>query len=332
METMTWRQSKACTTLLTAATPIIWGTTFILSSEVLPAGMPLTTAAIRTLPAGVVLVLATRSFRPTVPWRRLLALALLNIVGFQALLFVAAQRLPGGIAALVSALQPLLIVFLAWWIDQRQPHFRTLVAAAVGLGGMALVFLAPGIRLDALGLFAAFAGSACMAVGTFLVLRWRDGMPLLPFIGWKLAMGGFILAGFAFLFEPSLPPLTAAQWTGYAYLSLLGTVVAYILWFRGMARLSPVAVSALGLLSPLTAILLGWLLLGETLHAHQMVGIGVVLASVVVLQWASPWAHRALPVGFVSGRPASHQTTPFAPAGDDGHRHAAETTTNRTYQ
>jgi probable blue pigment (indigoidine) exporter len=331
MKIMSWR-SKAGTTLLTALTPIIWGTTFILASEILPVGMPLTTAAIRTLPAGIVLVLATRSFRPAIPWRRLLVLALLNIAAFQALLFVAAQRLPGGIAALVSALQPLLIVFLVWWIDRHQPRFHTLFASLLGLGGMAVVFLSPGTRLDAMGVLAAFAGSACMAVGTFLALRWRNGMPLLSFIGWKLALGGIVLGGLALLLEPSLPPLTAVHWTGYAYLSLVGTVVAYVFWFRGLAELPPVAVSALGLLSPVTAILLGWLLLDETPHPRQAVGIAVVLTSVAVLQSASPRAHRAALGRSGPGQPEPPGTNPFAPTGDDGHRRPVEAKTNRTNQ
>jgi probable blue pigment (indigoidine) exporter len=280
------------TTLMTALTPIIWGTTYVLSTEVLPQGLPLSTAAIRTLPAGIVLVLVTRCFRPAIPWWRLLVLALLNIAAFQSLLFVAAQRLPGGIAAVVGAVQPLMIVFLMWWIDRRRPHVLTLCATLLGMAGMGVVFISPDVRLDGFGVLAALAGAACMAVGTFLALRWRDGMPLLPFIGWKLALGGLILAGPAIVLERSLPPLSAMQWMGYAYLSLLGTVLAYVLWFRGLAKLPPVAVSALGLLSPVTAILLGWHLLGEAIHIGQAAGIATVLASVGILQVTSQWSHR----------------------------------------
>jgi probable blue pigment (indigoidine) exporter len=88
----------------------------------------------------------------------------------------------------------------------------------------------------------------------------------------------------AWLFEPSLPPLSAAQGLGFLYLSLIGTVFAYMLWFRGLALLPPVAVSALGLLSPVTAIIIGWLLLGEALEPLQLAGIAAVLASVGLLQ------------------------------------------------
>ena len=280
------------TTLVTSFTPIIWGTTYVLSTEVLPPSLPLTTAALRTLPAGIALVLVTGNFRPGVPWRRLLVVSLLNIAAFQSLLFVAAQRLPGSIAALVSALQPLMIVFLIWWLDRRRPHALTLATALLGMAGMGGVFFSPGVRLDALGVAAAFTGAACMAVGTFFALRWRNDMPLLPFIGWKLTLGGFMLLGPALLWEFPLPPLSTVQWIGYAYLSLFGTVLAYVLWFRGLSKLPPVAVSALGLLSPVTATLLGWHFLGERLDIGQTAGIAVVLTSVGILQITSQWSGR----------------------------------------
>lgn len=305
-------------TLVTALTPVIWGTTYALSSGVLPSGVPLTTAAIRTFPAGILLVLATGHFRPAIPWRRLLVLSLLNISAFQALLFVAAQRLPGGIAAVVSALQPLLIVFLSWALDHRRPRVFTLGASLLGIAGMSGVFLSQGADVDWIGVVAALLGSACMATGTYLTLRWRDGMPLLPFIGWKLALGGLMLSLPAWLFEPSLPPLSAAQGLGFLYLSLVGTVLAYVLWFRGLAVLSPVAVSALGLLSPVTAIIIGWLILGEMLQPAQLAGMAAVLASVGLLQ-ASPEPGKSL-----SSRTVAHQpeaTTNPWPASffSDGH-------------
>lgn len=308
MKSKSW-QETIITTLVTSLTPVIWGTTYALSTEVLPSGLPLTTATIRTLPAGIVLVLATRCFRPAVPWLRLMVLSLLNIAAFQALLFVAAQRLPGGIAAVVSALQPLMMVVLVWGIDSRRPHAITLAAALLGLVGMAGVFLSPEGRYDTLGVIAALAGSACMAVGTYLALRWRNEMPLLPFIGWKLTLGGTMLSVPAIMWEPSLPALSTAQWMGYAYLSLLGTVIAYVLWFRGLAMLPPVAVSSLGLLSPVTAILLGWLLLGEDLNLGQAVGIAIVMASVAVLQVTSSWSQATM-LPSLSIKPGYRRTSP----------------------
>jgi probable blue pigment (indigoidine) exporter len=91
-----------------------------------------------------------------------------------------------------------------------------------------------------------------------------------------------------------LPALTPTHIAGYLYLSLAGALVAYALWFRGIARLPSVAVSSLGLLSPVTAVLLGWALLGQAMTGVSLVGMLVVLASILAVQWAMS---RAVPPG-----------------------------------
>ena len=91
--------------LTTAIGPVIWGSTYIVTTELLPPDRPFTAALLRTLPAGLLLVLWCRrwpAWGDGVGWRRLLVLAALNIGVFQALLFVAAYRLPGGVAAVVA--------------------------------------------------------------------------------------------------------------------------------------------------------------------------------------------------------------------------------------
>lgn len=281
---MTTNPSFWATLLITSLTPIIWGSTFLLSSELLPENTPLMTAAIRTLPAGFALILITRQPRPDLPWSKMLLLAFLNIAAFQSLLFVAAQRLPGAIAAVVSSLQPLMTIFLVWWFDSKRPRILTLAASLCGLAGMAAIFWSPNASYDPLGVIAALAGSACITVGTFLAVRWRKSMPLLPFIGWKMAIGGLILLGPALVFESHFPPLSLTQWAGYAYLSLIGTVLAYVIWFRGLSILSPVSVTSLGLLSPLTAMLLGWIFKNESMDLTQSICIALVLACIVILQ------------------------------------------------
>ena len=95
-----------------------------------------------------------------------------------------------------------------------------------------------------------------------------------------------MLAPVAWAVDPPLPALTLTNIAGYLYLSLAGALVAYALWFRGIARLPSVAVSSLGLLSPVTAVLLGWGLLGQAMTGVSLVGMLVVLASILAVQWA----------------------------------------------
>ena len=273
--------------LITALAPAIWGSTYIVTTEILPPDRPFTAALLRALPAGLLLVLYSRYLPRRSEWPRLLVLAALNIGFFQALLFVAAYRLPGGLAAVVGAIQPLLVMGLVWSMDRQRPASVAVAASVVGIAGMAALLLAPGASWDPVGIAAAFVGTACMASGTYLTRRWRPTVPLLAFTGWQLLIGGLFLLPVAWLIDPPLPQLSPLQWLGYAYLSLFGALLAYVLWFRGIARLAPVAVSSLGLLSPLVAVILGWALLGQSITGVALLGLIAVLGSILAVQWAA---------------------------------------------
>ncbi|MFI8618095.1 EamA family transporter [Acidovorax sp. NPDC077693] len=275
--------------LTTAVGPVIWGSTYIVTTELLPPDRPFTAALLRTLPAGLLLVLWCRrwpAWGDWTGWRRLVVLAALNIGVFQALLFVAAYRLPGGVAAVVGAIGPLVVMGLTWAMDHRRPPAVALAAGALGVLGMAALLLSPGARWDMVGVAAALVGTLCMAAGTFWSRRWRSDLPVLAFTGWQLLAGGLMLAPVAWLVDPPLPVLTAVNVAGYVYLSVAGALLAYALWFRGIARLPSVAVSSLGLLSPVTAVLLGWALLGQSMRGISLVGMLVVLGSILAVQWA----------------------------------------------
>ncbi|HLS51174.1 MAG TPA: EamA family transporter, partial [Burkholderiaceae bacterium] len=74
---------------------------------------------------------------------------------------------------------------------------------------------------------------------------------------------------------------------GYVYLSLGGALLAYVVWFKGVAQLSPVAVSSLILLSPVTAVILGWTLLDQAMRGWSLFGLLAVLLSILLVQLTS---------------------------------------------
>ncbi|MEV4110350.1 EamA family transporter [Nonomuraea sp. NPDC049695] len=273
------------TVLLTALTPAIWGTTYLVTTELLPPGRPLLAAVIRALPAGLLLVAITRRLPRGVWWWRALVLGALNIGVFFALLFVGAYRLPGGVAATVGAIQPLLVALLSAGLLGERLSLRTLVAAAAGMAGVSLLVLRADARLDAVGVAAALGGAAVMALGVVLSKRWQSPAPLLATTGWQLVAGGLLLLPVALLAEGAPPAtLTAANLAGYAYLTVIGSALAYALWFRGLRLLSATKVTFLGLLSPVVATALGWLVLGQRLAPAQALGAVVVLAALVAAQ------------------------------------------------
>ena len=268
----------------TALGPVIWGSTYLVTTEWLPPDRPFLAAFLRVFPAGLILILISRNRPEGRDWGKLLLLSLLNIGCFQAMLFIAAYRLPGGLAAVIGAMQPLVVVGLTWGIGKVKPAWITLFSCCLGVLGMALLILSPDTVMEPVGVLAAFIGAVSMALGTFLSRQWRTSLPLTAFTGWQLLLGGILLLPIALWKDMPLPSLSMTHVLAYGYLSLFGAVIAYFLWFRGIRRLSPVAVSALGLLSPLSATTLGWALLDESLAGLSLLGFVIVLGSVLTVQ------------------------------------------------
>ncbi|MBR1216857.1 EamA family transporter [Bradyrhizobium sp. U87765 SZCCT0131] len=282
--------------LLTAIAPAIWGSTYLVTTQLLPAGHPMTVAMLRALPAGLLLLLMVRQLPTGVWWLRTALLGILNFSFFWAMLFVAAYRLPGGVAATVGAIQPLVVVMLARPLLGTPIRAVAVLAALGGMAGVALLLLTPRATLDPVGIAAGLAGAVSMALGTVLSRRWQPPVSPLTFTAWQLTAGGVLLTPVALLLETPLTTLTPANVIGFVYLGLIGAALTYILWFRGVARLEPSVVASLGFLSPVTAVVLGWLVLDQSLTATQLIGMAVVVGSVWLSQQAQrPAAARGAP-------------------------------------
>jgi probable blue pigment (indigoidine) exporter len=268
----------------TGLAPAIWGTTYLTTTQLLPAGRPLLAAVLRALPAGLVLIAISRRLPDGSWWWRALVLGALNIGAFFALLFVAAYRLPGGVAATIIAAQPLLVAGLSAWLLSERASARLVLAAVAGCTGVGLLVLPTGTMLDAVGVGAAVGAAAVFATGIVLSKRWPSPAPLLAVTGWQLAAGGLLALPFALVLEGFPESLSVANLAGYAYLTIFGAAVAYALWFRGIRALTPTRVTFLALLSPVVATALDWIVRGQGFTPLQAVGGMIVLGSVVASQ------------------------------------------------
>lgn len=281
--------------LATALAPVAWGSTYLIATEMLPAERPLMVAAMRALPVGLLLVLVFGRLPEGSWWWRSFVLGALNIGVFFALLFVAAYRLPGGVAATAGAVQPLVVVFLAWPLLGERLTMVKVVAGVLGAMGVALLVLRAGAELDAVGILAALAGAVSMATGVVLTKRWTGRLgrpaPLFAFTAWQLVAGGAILAVLALAVEGLPSRMTATNGVGFAYLGVVGTALAYTLWFRGIEKLSASAISFLGLMSPVSASILGFVVLGQTYSTSQSIGMALVFTAILLGQTAGRRKH-----------------------------------------
>lgn len=265
---------------LTASAPLIWGSTYLVTTEWLPPDVPLLSAAIRTLPVGILMLLLLRQLPERGWWGKIFVLGLLNIGVFQALLFVAAYRLPGGVAATIGAIQPLVVVLLGWAWFQAKTNVLSWIAALSGLAGVAMLVLGPEAALDLTGVAAAAAGAFSMAFGTLLTKKWAPPANALVLTSWQLTAGGLFLLPLALIFEPLPAQITLVNVFGYLWLGIIGTGLTYVFWLRGVIKMPAAAVTTLSLLSPLSATVLGVVVLEQTLTCLQSLGMAAVLLGV----------------------------------------------------
>jgi probable blue pigment (indigoidine) exporter len=243
----------------------------------------------RALPAGLLLTALSRTLPTGRWWWRSAVLGALNIGAFFPLLFLAAYRLPGGVAAVLGSAGPLFVVGLAAVVLGERASLRTVLAAVVGALGVSMVVLTAQARLDLVGIIAGVVSSASMGAGTVMTKRWGrpEGVGPLAMTGWQLTAGGLMIIPVAVLVEGAPPALDGNALLGYGYMMLINTGIAYWLWFRGIGRLTATSVTLLGPLSPLTAAVIGWAALGQSLTPVQLVGMAIAFTATVFGQLAA---------------------------------------------
>lgn len=108
----------------------------------------MTVAMLRALPAGLLLVMIVRQIPTGIWWMRIFILGALNISLFWSLLFISVYRLPGGVAATVGAVQPLMVVFISAALLGSPIRLMAVLGAICGTAGVALLVLTPNAALD----------------------------------------------------------------------------------------------------------------------------------------------------------------------------------------
>ncbi|MCG2797924.1 MAG: DMT family transporter [Cellulomonas sp.] len=304
--------------LLTLIPAVVWGATYYVTRHTLPADSPLWGAVLRALPAGLLLLLIARRLPRGAWWWRSAVLGMLNTGAFFALVYLAAQLLPTGIASVVMAASPLVMMGLSAVLLGRRLRVAGVGGALLGLAGVVLMLWSGPDAVDPRGIAAAVGAMAMSSLGYVLMARWtaKDGtIEVLPATAWQLVAGGIFVLPVAALVEGAPPVLDSTALVGFGYLTVIATAAAYLLWFAGLARLGPSDLALIGLANPLTGVLLGAGLASERLSARQWLGAGLLLAGVVLGQER---AVRRTPPGLSrAAKPDTAEVSAAAPASPD---------------
>ncbi|WP_030275481.1 EamA family transporter [Streptomyces sp. NRRL B-24484] len=294
---------------VTAVAPVAWGVNYFVTQRFLPPDHPLFGAAVRALPAGLLLLALCRELPRGVWWGRSAVLGLLNTSAFFVLVYAASQLLATSVASTVMALAPLAMMLAGWALLGERPRPAHLVGAGVGLGGVCLMLLGGAGGVSPAGVLASSAAMLVSSLGFVLGKRWGAGAGVLASTAWQLVAGGLFLLPVTAAVEGPPPALGASALLAFGYTSVVATALAFAAWFAGLRHLPAGTVGLIGLLNPLTGVLLGTLLAGESLTLRQSAGAALILAGIVLGRPAGAGQRPAV------SPPRSRTRPPASPAG-----------------
>ncbi len=266
------------------------------------AGMsPQQAAWLRILGAAALLVPLVLIFRGSAglrsaraAWPQLVLYGLTGIAGCQTLFFIAASRLPVGIALLLEFTGPVIVVgWLKFGRKVAVPKSAALGVAIAVVGLATVVEIWSGLRLDLIGLLAGLGAAACQATYFILIDKLTGIADPLVMTAAGSVVGAIALTAISAPWSIPWHTLTdtvaigersAPGWIFAAWLILVSTVVAYLAGAAAVQRLSAAVGGAVAYLEVVAASLFALLLLGETLKTNQVIGGVIVLLGAFVAQ------------------------------------------------
>jgi drug/metabolite transporter (DMT)-like permease len=303
---------------------LVWGSTYLGIAIAVDSIPPFLMAAARFLLAGSLLLAWSiaregRSFAlPSLrEWRDSAIVGALLLGGGMGMVAFGEQTIPSGIAALLIAMMPVWVAILGGiFLGERIPRLAV-VGIAVGFAGVAILVgpsaLGGAGALDPLGLAACILSPIAWSTGSLFASH-RAVLPGRPLVatGLQMLLGGLVLTTMA-MASGELRTFDAASVTresliAFAYLTVIGSLLAFTV-YGWMLRVAPLPlVATYAYVNPVVAVILGWLILGESIDARTVVAGGVIVFAVALIVTARSRMKRP------GAAPADDRDAPLVPA------------------
>jgi drug/metabolite transporter (DMT)-like permease len=267
--------------LLIAAFCVLWSSAFAVSKIALADCPPFLLLSIRFLVAGAITLAGAALLHANwrLAWRDGLVLVVIGIANnalYLSFSYSGMRTVSAGLTALIVSANPVLTSLLAACFLGERMTVRKTIGLALGVAGVAFIVesrIASGAA-SMLGIALIVLALMSLVGGTILFKRFAPSANLVVSNGVQTLAGGVALIPFAFAFESvsEIVP-TWRLLAAIAYLTLCGSVVAYLLWFHLLTVFGATAASAYHFLMPPLGMLFGWILLGEHVEARDLVGV-----------------------------------------------------------
>jgi drug/metabolite transporter (DMT)-like permease len=270
----------------------IWGGNFAVSKSVMRQFPALPFSAFRFTIAGVLLLLVARQWGKTAPLPRktMLGLIGLGIVGntlYQAFFMTGLDLTTATNSAMIVAALPVIVALFGTFIGVERATPATWVGVLLGTGGVLLVVTSRGVHFHAqsfLGDMLVLLATLCWAFYTVMVRRVGAGVDALQITAITTFAGapGLLLLGAPGLLRQDWGGMTAVTWGGVAYAVFLALVLAFVLYNRAVQALGSGRTAIYNCITPLVAMTIAWMTLGEEPTSLQYVGVAMVIGGVLV--------------------------------------------------
>lgn len=281
----------------------IWGSSFLWIKIAVGEIGPATLAAIRLLFGLIGLLIVARLTRQNFGNLRAHLPAYLFMGFFNtALPFVliswAETRIDSALAAILNATVPLFAIVIAhYWLSDERITLARVVGLVAGFVGVVVLvsreFGPQGIHGNIWGQLAMLVASACYAVSATYSRRYLRGHPpLVQATMIVLIADAFVWAAVPVMDRPFVPPQAGLTWFALAWLGLLGSCAAYLLYFYLLNVWGATRSSLVTYVFPVIGLLLGIIFLNESADWRLIVGSALVVAGIVVVNMRAGAASR----------------------------------------
>ena len=273
---------------------MIWGSSYLFIRIVVAEVPPITLVAARLVLAALVLIAALRATGRPFPrdrrlWAAYAVMGLLSGALPYVLIAWGEQYIHSSLAALLQATMPIFTVILASFLaDDERLSWTVVLGVFLGFLGVAVLMipdLRHGLQANFLGQLAIVASSLSYAAATVFARNRLRGQPPLTSTMGQLSMGALftlplsLLVDRPFALSPSFPAL--ASWLA---LTVLGTVVAYVIYYALIERASATFVSTVTYIIPIMGLILGALILHEPVTVNLLISMALIIVGVLMVR------------------------------------------------
>ncbi|MDO8399952.1 MAG: DMT family transporter [Bradyrhizobium sp.] len=271
---------------------VLWGGSFFFNGVVLRELPPLTVVLLRVALAALILLPVLWAYRIGLPrgfsgWKPFFAIALLNNVLPFSLIVTGQTYVSSGLASILNATTPLFTVLVMAAAGDEKLRTRRVAGVVIGLIGVAILH---GRHLgfssgQGFGILLCLAGAFSYGLSALYARRKLSDSPPLATATFQMMASSLMMAVIAGVVERpwQLPMPGVMTWLALLGLASLSTALAYIVFFQILRRSGSTNVMLVTLLIPVTAILLGYLFLGETMNLAEITGALVIGSALLVI-------------------------------------------------